>query len=204
MKYFITDITHPIIPSLRRIQSLKDFSDVRKGDLGGYIDASSYLSHFGESWIYDDAIVRNSSAIIDDAIVTGKSIVANNSLCCDYATVSDSVVGYSCSVSGAAHLSNKSEIFNQVDVFGRVKLDGDTINGPCVVSLRPLKVYFSNYPSDDLIRFVKVTKLRNQDYYCVFGDGGSKEHILEKFSKQVIYKDLKENIDKLYELDNQT
>ena len=38
-----------------RIRALKDFGDVKAGDLGGYVNSEENLSHEGNCWIYDDA-----------------------------------------------------------------------------------------------------------------------------------------------------
>lgn len=38
-----------------RIQALKDFGDVKAGDLGGWVESEDNLSHEGDCWIYDDA-----------------------------------------------------------------------------------------------------------------------------------------------------
>ena len=43
---------------LYRILALKDFSDVKKGDLGGWVEYGNNLSQFDNSWIYDDAEVH--------------------------------------------------------------------------------------------------------------------------------------------------
>jgi len=40
-----------------RIKALKDFSDVKKGDFGGYVQKESNLSQFGNAWIFDNAKV---------------------------------------------------------------------------------------------------------------------------------------------------
>lgn len=42
---------------LFRIRALKDFSDVKKGDLGGYVQSESNLNHNDSCWIYDNAKV---------------------------------------------------------------------------------------------------------------------------------------------------
>jgi len=34
-----------------RIRALKDFGDVRRGDLGGYIEGEENLDHQGEAWV---------------------------------------------------------------------------------------------------------------------------------------------------------
>lgn len=44
-KYEITDIAHPEYPWLHRIRALQDVGkDVKKGDLGGYVESESNLS----------------------------------------------------------------------------------------------------------------------------------------------------------------
>ena len=36
---------------LHRIRALKDFSDVKKGDLGGYVSSERNLSHYDNCWV---------------------------------------------------------------------------------------------------------------------------------------------------------
>ncbi len=40
-----------------RIMACKDFGDVKKGDIGGFVLYINNLSQEGDCWIYDDAIV---------------------------------------------------------------------------------------------------------------------------------------------------
>ena len=40
---------------LYRIKALKDFSDVKKGDSGGYVQQESNLSQFGNAWVFENA-----------------------------------------------------------------------------------------------------------------------------------------------------
>jgi hypothetical protein len=42
---------------LFRIQALRDFGQIRRGDVGGYIERESNLSHDGDSWVADVAQV---------------------------------------------------------------------------------------------------------------------------------------------------
>lgn len=37
---------------LYHIRALKDFSDVKKGDLGGYVEGYHNLTQEGDAWIY--------------------------------------------------------------------------------------------------------------------------------------------------------
>lgn len=41
--------------TLRRIKSLIDFSDVKKGELGGFIEKEENLSHGGDAWVSGNA-----------------------------------------------------------------------------------------------------------------------------------------------------
>ena len=43
--------------TLHRIKALKDFGDIDKGDLGGWIEKESNLSHEGTCWVFDSAMV---------------------------------------------------------------------------------------------------------------------------------------------------
>jgi hypothetical protein len=48
--------------TLYRIRALTSFSDVKAGDLGGWIEKEDCLSQFGDAWVYDDADL---SGIVD-------------------------------------------------------------------------------------------------------------------------------------------
>ncbi|GAA5111987.1 hypothetical protein [Bartonella jaculi] len=57
-KYELTDETIEIRgKTLHRIRALRDFSDVEKGDLGGYIEREGNLSHEDSCWVYYNAKV---------------------------------------------------------------------------------------------------------------------------------------------------
>lgn len=49
--------------TLYRIKALRDFGDVEKGDLGGYIGSENNLSHCGNAWVYGNAEVRGDAVI---------------------------------------------------------------------------------------------------------------------------------------------
>lgn len=41
--------------TLYRIKALRDFGNVKKGDLGGYVEKEENLSHNGSAWVYGAA-----------------------------------------------------------------------------------------------------------------------------------------------------
>ena len=53
--------------NLYRIKALKDFNDVKSGDLGGFVDSENNLSHEGNCWIYDSAVVCDSALVCNFA-----------------------------------------------------------------------------------------------------------------------------------------
>lgn len=66
-KYELTNETIQIEgKKLYRIKALIDFGDVKAGDLGGFIEKESNLSHLGSAWIYDDAMVCGNAMVCDD------------------------------------------------------------------------------------------------------------------------------------------
>lgn len=75
---------------LCRIRALKDFGDVKAGELGGYIEKEENLSQEGNAWVYgnawvcDNAKVYGNAWVYGDAKVYGDAEVYGNA---DYATV---------------------------------------------------------------------------------------------------------------------
>ena len=67
--------------TLYRIEALKDFADVKNGDIGGWIERESNLSQNGDAWVYgnakvyDDAKVCDGAKVYDDAEVYGNAKV---------------------------------------------------------------------------------------------------------------------------------
>ena len=79
----INNQTYTIYP----IKAIRDFGEVTKGTIGGYVNDKSCLCQYDNSWIDQDSIVINS-------LVSGETIIRNSELLyCfiqDYAYVKDS------------------------------------------------------------------------------------------------------------------
>lgn len=75
-KYELTEETMEIDGhTLHRIRALKDFSNVKKGDLGGYIEKEKNLSQEGNCWVTDKACVYEDARVFGNAWVYGKAEV---------------------------------------------------------------------------------------------------------------------------------
>ena len=74
--------------TLHRIKALKDFSYVKAGDLGGWVEKEDNLSQMGNAWVYDNAkvydnaIVSDNAIIYDNAKVYGRAKVYDNAVVC--------------------------------------------------------------------------------------------------------------------------
>ena len=83
---------------LRRIRAIRDFGEVEKGDLGGYIEKEENLSHEGDCWVFheakvfEDASINANANVRDDAKVYGEAEISDEAWVCDIAEVFDSAV----------------------------------------------------------------------------------------------------------------
>ena len=63
---------------LRRIKALRSFGDVKEGDLGGWIEKESNLSHEGNCWVYGNAGVYGNAEVSGNAGVYGNAEVSGS------------------------------------------------------------------------------------------------------------------------------
>lgn len=142
--------------TLYRIQALKDFSDVKAGDKGGWIEREKNLSQEGDCWIYDDSRV------------------------CDWATVSENAKILNLSeVSDLATIIGKSVINRESDIIGNVFVKDTKISNLIVSDYtefvgdfeitRPLDFYTFNlwFPFDEFVTYITKENIfvyRGQSY----------------------------------------
>ena len=110
-KYKLTEETLEIDGHvLNRIIALRDFGEVKKGDLGGFIEKESNLAHDWNCWIYNDAVVRGNAEVCGDAKVYGNAIVYGNAEVYGDATVCGEAMVYGeAKVCGNAKVEKKSD-----------------------------------------------------------------------------------------------
>ena len=91
-----------------RIRAIKDFADVKAGDLGGWMDKATFLSDTGNCWVYDNAIASG-SFLYDDATITDEAFVRRSTLRND-ARVSDHAVVTNSELSDSASVMNRARV----------------------------------------------------------------------------------------------
>ena len=136
--------------TLYRIKALKDFSSIKAGDLGGWIEKEDNLSQtdnawiggdakvcgnaivegnaevFGDAIIYDNAEVYGNARIYDNAWVYGKSNVFGNARICNNAKVyGDARVHNHAMVGDNASVFDNARVYGNARIYGDAKVLGD-------------------------------------------------------------------------------
>ena len=113
-KYRLTEETITITRNgvevtLHRIEALRDFADVKAGDLGGFAESEANLSHDGNCWVYDNAQIYGSAKVYDNAWI------------CDNAEVFGNAKVY-----GETEVFGNAWVYGSAKVYGSSKICGDT------------------------------------------------------------------------------
>lgn len=127
--------------TLHRIEALKYFSVVRKGDKGGFVQSEKNLSQLDNCWIFNDskaignslvhknAVLSGNSIICDNAIATGFSWICDHSIVCEKALITDnaqiqcnSVVCGNSYVAGDAKVTCFSRVEGCSEVTGNAEI----------------------------------------------------------------------------------
>lgn len=83
---------------LYRIRALKSFSDIKCGDIGGYVENEKNLSQNGNCWIYNNAKVYDDGRVFDNAIIKNDAEVFDNASVLDNAIIQDNAICFNNSV----------------------------------------------------------------------------------------------------------
>lgn len=97
---------------LYRIRALFDFSDVKAGDLGGYIEHECNLSQKGDCWVYDKAKVYRDGLVQQDAQVRDDAEVYDNAKIYGFAEVYDLAEVY-----GFAKVYDNAKVYGFAEVY---------------------------------------------------------------------------------------
>ena len=114
-KYELTDeVIEEDGVELRRIRAVRDFGNVKVGDLGGFVQSEMNLSHEGLAWISGDARVFGNAEVFGDARVFGNAEVFGNAWVFGDARVFDN-----------AEVCGNAEVFGIAWVYGNAWVYGD-------------------------------------------------------------------------------
>ena len=111
--------------TLYRIEALKDFGEIKKGDKGGFIESENNLAHEGNAWVSDDVCVYDNARVYDNAWVSDNSLVWGNARVYNNARVcgNASVYGNAC-VFGYALVYDNARVCGNASVYGNACVFG--------------------------------------------------------------------------------
>ena len=133
-KYELTDFTMRFEGRiLYRIRALKDFSDVKKGELGGWVQSENNLSQEHDCWIYNDgkcmdnAIVCDDSYMCDYSKMYNNSRLYNNSMLYDYSEMRDNSKMFGDSIMlDCSYMCDDSKMYDHSSMFGYSEMHGNS------------------------------------------------------------------------------
>lgn len=127
-KYELSDVVRNFGgKTLYRIRSLVSISQInlKKDDLGGFVESEENLSQNGRCWIFDDALVYNNGKVYDNALIYDNVRVYNNAKCYENCIISGhSLISDFSKCYGESVISENSLVFNNSSVYGNCKLYG--------------------------------------------------------------------------------
>ena len=179
---------YELIPSdkegLYRIKALKDFGNVKNGDIGGYVEGEKNLSQYGDCWIYDNAIVSDNAQVCNNARVYDNARVHDNAQVCDNVIVRDNVqicgdafvmgnvkVCDNAQIYGNAYLHDNAKVCGDAHVYGDTEVSGNAeVSGDAIISSDKDYIIFKNWWSSG--RFFTWTRSNNMwKVGCFYGTG---------------------------------
>ena len=199
-KYKLTDETINLNgATLYRIEALKDFGEIKKGDKGGFIESENNLAHEGNAWVSDNAHVYGDACVFDNARVYNNAFVSgyaqvygnafvygnawlyDNTRVCDYAWVADNARVY-----GDANVCDDSSVFGSACVYDNAHVYGDAlvrgyacVCGDAEISNKSDYIVFQNWWSSG--RYFTWTRSNNMwSVGCFYGTG---EELIKKAYK---------------------
>lgn len=199
-KYKLTDETINLNgATLYRIEALKDFGEIKKGDKGGFIESENNLAHEGDAWVSDNAHVYGDACVFDNARVYNNAFVSgyaqvygnafvygnawlyDNTRVCDYAWVSDNARVY-----GDANVCDDSSVFGSACVYGNARVCRDAlvrgyacVCGDAEISNKSDYIVFQNWWSSG--RYFTWTRSNNM--WSVGRFYGTGEELIKKAYK---------------------
>ena len=116
-----------------RIIAEKDFYNIKKGTLGGFVESEYNLSHEGNCWIHNDAIVCDNAKvygnakIYDNVMVYDHAEVCGSAQVCDYTQVcGHAIICNKAFVHGSAKVYDSAIVYENAKVYDNAEVYGNT------------------------------------------------------------------------------
>lgn len=96
--------------TLHQIRAIRDFGNVKAGDIGGWIEKEENLSHDGDCWVYENAEVYENAKVTTTVNTFGNAFIYK-------ITVTDKHIKIGCQ----QHLKNEWKDFEDREI---IKMNG--------------------------------------------------------------------------------
>ena len=156
-KYELTTETKTVCGiTFHRIRAIMSFRDgggveIAEGELGGWVEKESNLSHDGGAWVYGNAEVYGNARVCGSARVYGNAEVYGNAR-----------------VYGSAWVYGNAEVYGNARVYGDAEVYGDAwVCGDAWVS--GLKHYMTISPIGSRDDFVTFFRTKSMEIYVKCG-----------------------------------
>lgn len=173
---------------LYQIRALRDFGNVKKGELGGYIESEENLSHDGLCWVSDQAMVMDKAIVSDDAFVRRFAKVSGCARIYDCADITGWAI-----IEGHSEISKHAHVLGNAHVFGNAKIsEYASVDGHSVVMDNAIvrgSAYISgnskiqcNADVTGTVRIIGDALIKStSDYFTAVGVGLKSQHIMSFF-----------------------
>ncbi|BFH16535.1 hypothetical protein WDD9_005651 [Paenibacillus melissococcoides] len=104
--------------TLHRIRAVRDFGDVKAGELGGWVESEKNLGHSGDCWVYDESAIFGRGRVRNNAKVMNNSSIHDNGLVFDSAIIDNSDVFGSAKVEYHARIEDRSRVYQHAYIVG--------------------------------------------------------------------------------------
>ena len=122
--------------TLYRIKALIDFSNIKAGELGGFVEKESNLYHKGNAWVYGNAKVSGDAKVSGNACVSGNTCISGNARVYGNAEVyGNACVSGNARVYGNACVYGNAKVSVNAEVYGNSRVCGNAcVSGNALVS----------------------------------------------------------------------
>ena len=120
--------------TLHRIKALRNFRNIKAGDLGGWIEKERNLSQEGDCWVGDYAMVWGNAMVYNNAIVCNNTQIWENARVWGRAEIGGNAKIYNCArIYGDTTICEDTEVFGNAQiydtaiVYGNAKIYDDAV-----------------------------------------------------------------------------
>lgn len=115
----VQEIFHPIYRELYRVQALRDFGNVKRGDIGGWIRDERCLAHDGLCWAGGNTIIADHAFVSENAVIDDNVIMDEESHVFGNARVTENVyMTERCFVYDDAFITGSTRISGSPSIYG--------------------------------------------------------------------------------------